>query len=49
VRDSDRIAVPSGDGFSMSRKHPPTLRSLVLALSFVSDTISVISASAIIG
>src|SRR5467141_75807 len=44
-----RISVPSGDGFSMSRKHPPALKSLVLALSFVSDTISAISASAIMG
>src|SRR5260370_28227197 len=43
------IPVPSGEGFSMSRKHPPTLRSLVLALSVVSLAISVILASAIMG
>ncbi len=30
----------------MSRKHPPALKSLVLALSFVSLAISVTSASA---
>src|SRR5260370_7236436 len=33
----------------MSRKHPPALKSLVLALSFVSLSISVTSASAIMG
>src|SRR6266404_3852572 len=44
-----RISVPSGEGFSMSRKHPPALRSLVLALSSVSEAISITSASAIMG
>ena len=44
-----RTSVPCGVGFSMSRKHPPRLRSLVLAASFVSDEISIASASAMNG
>ena len=44
-----RTCVPCGVGFSMSRKHPPILRSPVLAMSFVSNEISVTTASAMNG
>src|SRR5260370_12158246 len=41
-----RILVPSGEGFSMSRKHPPILKSLLLPPSLLLEVISVISVSA---